>query len=333
MRADARACLVGLVLAWAAPAGATPSRWALAREPGAYADEQTRAAAEVEILLDRQASSFDVAFSPKAHTSRARRLLEEGGAARSRDPYLRLVYGRVLHDLGQWQEAGAALASVLADPRTPIGLRDDALSTQALNYARLDRQDLEIETYEDAIAFAPAPHHRTTMLANQAEAFMVRGDISRAIAGYQAALETLTWLESRVVPGFAPTTYWSLGVALDRSGDLNGGLAAIAKARAYDPLDRSIGSDSWFFVPAWEEDYYAALGHWLNARSPGDVEERLGEYERTILAWKQYLARAPEDGVYVPIARARLRAAEAEALAFGKRARTPTPIDPAPARR
>lgn len=325
-RCAASALIAGALALVTAAAEATPSRWRMAREPDAFRNESVRAEAEAELLLEQNKTSFDAVFAPKTHTSRARRILEEGGAGRSRDPYLRLLFGRVLHNLEQWKQAAPMLESVIADPRTPAAFKDDALADLALNYARVDRQDLEIEAYEAAIAFSPAPHHRTTMLANQAEAFMVIGDISRAIAGYQAALETLGWIESRVVPGFAPTTYWSLGVALDRSGDLDGGLAHIAKARAYDPADRAISSDSWFFVPPYEEDYYAALGHWLTARTSGDDEEKLVEYERTLIAWKQYLARAPEGGPYVPMARARLRFAEIEAKAFGVRARTPTKI-------
>ena len=74
---------------------------------------------------------------------------------------------------------------------------------------------------------------------------MVLGDVSRAVAGYRAALELLTSTEMFDV---APTTLWSLGVALDRAGDLSGGLQSIARAREYDPQDRKLSGDSWFYV-------------------------------------------------------------------------------------
>jgi hypothetical protein len=172
------------------------------------------------------------------------------------------------------------------------------------------------------------------MLANQSEAFMVAGDVARAVLGYRASLGDLS---SRELPSVGPTTHWSLGVALDRTGDLDGALAEIARARGYDPLDLHLRSPGWFFVPSYDEHWYEALGHWLVGRRADELERRRDAYERAERAWVAYLASAPPDGPYVPIARGRLITLRAERTrledeATGRSTRRPLrkPRNPAP---
>ncbi|NUP07884.1 MAG: tetratricopeptide repeat protein [Polyangiaceae bacterium] len=309
-------------------AGATPSRWAMARSQATFDAEMTRQAAEEELLAHRaqRRSSFeDPILRVDSHAPRAAEIIEKAGPKVLDDWYVRMLLARAYHEGERWLEASKVFESVLTDGRTPDVFRADALAELAIDYARLNRQDDEIEAYELALALEPHTSSRATMLANQAEAFMVKGDTSRAIAGYRASLEALTSYDA---PVLAPTTYWSLGVALDRSGDLEDALDSISRARSYDPHDVRIGADTWFFVPAYDENYYEALGEWLVARRSPDTEVRLGAYERAEIAWKQYLGRAPDDDHYAPVARARLRLLEKEFAEFAKRARTPTPIDP-----
>lgn len=321
----------GLVLACAlisSNVAATPSRWAMARDNQLYEDEITKAEAEEQLLahrLEKKSPFEDPILRIESYAPRAAQILERAQASKSRDWYLRLLLARAYHETGRWLEASLAFESVISDPQTPVVFRADALADVAIGYARLGRQGDEIDAYELALAFEPHPSSRATMLANQAEGFMVKGDISRAIAGYRASLEALSSYEA---PWLAPTTLWSLGVALDRSGDLGGALETIARARSYDPNDVRIHGPDWFFVPPYDESYYDALGDWLTARRAPDTEARLGAYERSIIGWKQFLGRAPDTDHYVPVARARLRLIEAEYADFATRARTPTPIDP-----
>ncbi len=327
-RLASRAAFVVTTLA-AASAFATPSRWAIARSPELQRDESARAAAEVELLAHRheKKSPFeDPILRVESHAPRAAQILERSGAWSSDDWYLRVLLARAHHESQHWKEAAAAFESVIEDKRTPAVFRADALADVAIAYARLDRQDDEIEAYETSLALEPHPSSRATMLANQAEAFMVKGDVSRAISGYRASLEALTSYDA---PFLAPTTLWSLGVALDRSGDLDAGLESIGRARSYDPNDVRIKGPGWFFVPPYDEAYYDALGEWHRARrTVATTEDRLESYERAVIAWKQYLGRAPEAGPYVPVARARLKMAEKEFIDLSKRAQTPTPVDP-----
>jgi len=340
--------LVG-ALASARPTAASPTRWGMARSETAFQEEAARLAAEQELLKQKLAQKKplyeDPILRPASRVPKAIAILESAGAARSKSWYLRLVLGRCQHEVQRWSEAAALFESVARDPETPDVFRADALAELAIDYARLNRQEDEIEAYEVAVALEPHSSSRATMLANQAEAFMVTGDIARAIAGYRASLDSLLGWEAVVL---APTTLWSLGVALDRSGDLEGGLESVARARSYDPKDVRIGGASWFFVPDYDEAYFSALGHWQKAREqagttgqrgspsgpdvrdpfgqPSLIEGRLAAYERAILAWKEFLARAPDRDHYVPVARARLKLAEKEYADFAKKVRTPTPI-------
>lgn len=321
MRSRGRAASVGVLGALAtvatlvvsATAAASPTRWARARSEEVNRAEVTRAEAEAELIADRRErrSPFeDPIVRIESHAPKAARILEDAAAPSSPDWRLRLFAARAFQLVGQWEKAFGALASVISDPATPPVFLADALSDQAVVLARLGRADDEIELYERAIAFEPHPTSRSTLLANQAEAFMVRGDATRAIQGYRAALEQVGNAEAVVL---APTILWSLGVALDRSGDLESGLDAIGRARAYDPNDVRIKGPDWFFVPAYDSHYFAALGEWLEARRLPDREARAAAYEQASSSMEQFLTKAPPTDPYRPVASARLKLLSKEA--------------------
>jgi tetratricopeptide (TPR) repeat protein len=340
-RARARIGLaLGLALdVWTSPgseAHAEPSRWLRARD--ARLADEVRATNEAErALVDARRSgrsSSDALVPSELSAARALDALRGVGGARARTMRARWLTARALQELGRPTEAIEALEGLATAPRVPTTLRSDALGDLAIAYARADRVEEEIAAYEAAIALEPHAVSRATMLANQAEAFMVAGDVARAVLGYRASLGELT---SRELPSVGPTTHWSLGVALDRTGDLDGALAEIARARAYDPLDLHLRSPGWFFVPPYDEHWYEALGHWLVGRRADELERRRDAYERAERAWVAYLASAPPDGAYVPIARGRLATLRAERTrleseATGRSTRQPLrlPRNPAP---
>lgn len=338
------ACATVALAAWlqAGSAEATPSRWALARSPEAYAEQQAIDEAErgfVDSALTRIHKRELEPFSdPDAPIRRGLLALEQVDAAHSQSWYAKLLWGRSLQALSRWPEVVALWEELLADSRLPTAFRSDVLAEVAIAYARVNRQEHEIAAYDAAIALEEggASAHllpldqpsggRETMLANQAEGFMVLGDISRAISGYRAALDAMDSNTSRFV--YSPTTLWSLGVAQDRAGDLGAALDTIALARSYDPEDKRISGPTWFFVPSYEEHYYWALGHLQTARRVSDQDEQLAAYERSVLAWNTYLASAPATDLYAAMARARLQQVSREYNALRKRAMTPTPINP-----
>jgi len=320
---------------------ATPSRWSLAQSPQAFEEEvavRTAEKAFIESATVRLRRQQDPLADPLAPIPGALQALKKVDADRSNNWYARHLFARATQALGRWPEAVVVWERSLLDPETPPPFRADALAELAIAYARVNRQADEIAAYDAAIALEEggASAHmlprdfpgggRVSMLANQAEGFLVMGDVERAIAGYRASLESV----DSTLMGFlySPTALWSLGVALDRSGDLAAALDSIALARSYDPNDSRIKGPGWFFVPSYEEHYYWALGHLLVARSAADQDDRIAAYERSVDSWATYLASAPATDHYVPVARARLKLANKEFGDLKKRAATPTPIDP-----
>jgi tetratricopeptide (TPR) repeat protein len=298
------------------------ARWADARD-GARRATETRALAAADLQLGeglrlrRLASGFDPLGSAGflVHQQEARRILEAAGGARAASPEVRLRYAEVLADLRQWAEAAEVLEGVV--DHLPAPRRIDAWVELAVAYARLDRGREEIQCYDRALAFEPHGSARSTILANQAEAYMAVGDVARAIAGYRAALEPLSSPED--VARRAPTTLWGLGVALDRSGELDAGLDAIQRARSYDPADRSLSGDGWFFNPAHDAAWYGGLGHLLVARRGPELDVRRAAYGRAIEAFREYVAMAPTTDLWLPAARARIVALSAEQTRFERR--------------
>jgi hypothetical protein len=95
----------------------------------------------------------------------------------------------------------------------------------------------------------------------------------------------------------------------------------VARARSYDSTDQRLRSSNWFFVPAYNEAWYEALGHLLVARRSDDGDLRLAAYERSVVAWEEFIARAAENDHYLPIARARLALTKKEFAELAKRLR------------
>lgn len=307
---------------------ATPTRWAVARDSKLQQDEALARAAERELILDQKEkhSPFeDSILRIESHAPKAAILLERGDAKSSGDWYVRLLLARAYFESKRWEDSMRAFEGMLTFTHVPEIFRADALRSLAVAYSWVERNSLAVEAYEVAIALEPHTSSRALMLANQAESFMAMGDVSRAVLGYRASLESLSMSEAYFL---APTSLWSLGVALDRSGDFNAAMESIGRARSYDPKDIRITGSDWSFIPPNDENYYRALGEWHLARQATEVDTRLAAYERSSIAWKQYLSRAPTTNPYVPMARIRLRALDKEFDDFATRARTPTPIDP-----
>src|SRR5262249_28105893 len=147
---------------------------------------------------------------------------------------------------------------VRADP--PPVLASRVYDKLAIAYAHLGRTDEEIAAYGEALRVQPVDGERARLLANRAEAYMLLGDVTQAIAGYRAALVLLA--SDYLLYGSGATTLWGLAVALDRSGDLEGGLESVRLARAYDSKDEEIHGPYWFFQPEYDRYWYDALGHW-----------------------------------------------------------------------
>lgn len=305
-------------------ASADTTVWTRAANPSTFARDQLMA--KVDALMNEyiHLRQTPTAFRRAMVLGRARRLLEQAEAASSDDVMLRLrlaqVYYRLYDVEGDPSRLDQAIAHYQKAVEAPLPRITKAriLNSLAICLARLGRHDQEVAVYDAAIATEPDPEAQAVLRANQAEGHMAQGHILEAIAGYRAALAatpSALMIESGV------TTMWGLAVALDRSGDLDRALEHVERARSYDPFDRRINGSGWFYVPPYDEDWYAALGHWQQARLPEESEEdRLAAYDAAIAAWRSYTSRAPMSDRWLPLASVRLRACEKERERFRDRA-------------
>jgi tetratricopeptide (TPR) repeat protein len=315
----------------AAPAGATPTVWGRALDP--RGGERATLIGQADALLVRYARLRLSPLSDRVEEigplwlREARELYERAGAPAARDPWVRLRYASLLEDLGDTEGATSLLVALLrAEPPAPV--RADAWERLAGCYARLGRYEEEIKAYGEALALEPQAGPRATLFANRAEAYMVQGDITAAVDGYRAALAALGSLD---MFRYGVTTLWGLAVALDRSGDVEGALEHIRLARTYDRSDKQINGPGWFYVPSYDDAWYAALGHWAAARSAELGAARAESYLQAIASWESYLARAPATDLWAPLAKARLAQCQKERDETVRRLRRPA--RPAGARR
>lgn len=311
-----RALLVLLcAFAWPADAHAEPSVWTRAAEPERLAEHQVMD--QVHALMNEYFHLRDKPTSLRRSLllNRARRLVEREPIASSSDPSVRYAVATIYYKLFDVDRETSLLELAIphfehvADSRAPVGLRADALASQAICHARLGQHEREIAAYDRALAIEPDPEARALFLANQAEGYMAMGRILRALSGYRQSLEQTSgvmMLETGV------TTTWGMAVALDRSGDIDGALESIGVARSYDRFDQAIHGPGWFYVPSYDRHWYEALGHWQIARTVDEPDAALGAYESSERSWRAYIDAAAPGDPWLALAEIRLRQCEKE---------------------
>jgi tetratricopeptide (TPR) repeat protein len=299
------------------PASADPSVWSRARDPELA--RRHAAMKEVEGVLLRYDRSQEQQYPEQYRITLgtltlrdARKILEDAGALTSRDPMMRYRLAQVVYELRDYPKATQIYASIARSPSLPAPFRASALLALGTCYAHVGQRDEEIKAYTEALAITALGTSRATILANRAEAYMGRGEITAAIQGYREALAALSSVHPIDSILYGVTPLWGLGVALDRSGDLEGGIRSIRLAREYDPNDRLISRPDWFYSPPHDEAWYMALGFWTRARHATQGAARAEAFARAIEAWERYIEKAPPGDAWVPLAKARLRACEKE---------------------
>jgi tetratricopeptide (TPR) repeat protein len=302
------------------PLGAQPSVWRLAAQPERTASLEAHERASA--LLNQAAALGRAPAQNGRLVEEAQRILERAGADESDDPYVRRLLARshswlfeLSGDKAHLERAAAHYAFVAATD-APTTIRAEAYTSLAICYARLGLRSEEIAAYDGALALEPDPESHAVLLANRAEGEMARGRIVEAVRGYRAALRATAGMQ---MLDTGVTTLWGMAVALDRAGDLPGALEHIGLARAYDPVDLRINGPNWFYVPEYDEAWYAALGHWQRARSADETLARLEAYRDSEGAWRSFLSLAAADDPWLPLASQRLSELERERRAFASR--------------
>ena len=230
-----------------------------------------------------------------SYLAQAAKLLERAESASDADPFIHFRLAETYCLLRRTAAATTLLEEALRQ-RPPAVLKARILARLAMAYGQTGRVSDEVAAYSEALSVEPRADERARLLANRAEALMREGDIAAAIAGYRDAL---------AAHGPAPTTLWGLAVALDRSGDLEQGLAAVGLARVYDPADKELNGPDWIYVPEYDKFWYSALGHLSRARAADIDAVRPDYYARAVQAWEAYGAIAPSDDRWIDLAYAR----------------------------
>lgn len=327
---------LGLQLA-AASAEAQPSIWDKARDPAEAKAYQALVA--VERMLSRaEESDFDFGLQ-RNFTRAALAMLELAGGGALPDPRLKILLADLLLDTGIGREAEARtlLEEALArDSRSPLAVR--GWFTLAIASAKLGDPVREHEAYTRALELSWEADERANILLNRGESRMVLSSkpgatwrMADAIDDFRSALRLATR------PDLQALALYSLGTALERSGDLPSALDAMARARSIQlgPVYPSaLDLPSVFYVPRYDLYYYKALDALAAAKLSTDVIARAEALEQARGFWTRYLQEAEADGhVWVGNARLHLASTEKKLAALqpelerARRARPPAQDD------
>jgi len=297
-----------------------PTRWDIAKDPGARARWDLHVRVRQMLLLRGQ---LDTESMRDAALERARALLEEARAETSQDVRLRFDLGEVYYAIDRYERAVAVLVPALEmAPEHPGAV--DALAYLAYAYAKLDKSSAERATYEKYLARVNDDRSRATAMLNLAEAEMRLGNMSDAIAGYKETIALCESLPSGVSQAHTLIlAVWGLAVALDRDGQAREGLAAARRAVMMDPDDRAIAHDpNVFFVPQYDRYWYLAMGATVRAEDAKAADEAARAWKKVEETWTKYIDPADAHDRWTAIAKARRDRAKAQRLAA--EARVPT---------
>jgi tetratricopeptide (TPR) repeat protein len=218
---------------------------------------------------------------------------------------VRVVYGRVLEMLSHTDsidDAAARLHHAVSVLEQAIALAPehpatrDARFSLAVAYAKLGDPRKEIAVYDELLRSETLIEPRGIVLANQAEAYMLLGDLLRSVEGYREALKLAA---DNVL------ARWGLAVALDRSGDSDAALGEAQLAIQSDPLGASLSHPSVFFIPDYDRFWYVALGWMARASQRTDRAQAAVAWKRAEDNWIQYIDHAKPDDPWLRSANAR----------------------------
>jgi tetratricopeptide (TPR) repeat protein len=322
-----------------ARADTPPSAWDLAKDPAAR--DRWELHVRVMRLMPRHVRRGSAEDELRLEAVRA--VLEGADAAHSPDVRLRFDLGIVYEDLANllWRDdlrlkAVSVLApAVDASPDHPAAT--GALDALVDAYAKLGRPREELAVWRRYVPRLLDDRVRAPSLMNMGEAQMRVGSLDEALDTFRAALRLCEELPNSIaVNEWYALTLWDLALALDRSGDSVTALDTAAKARAWSwqkPGGQIVGTvTGWdaihdtedvFFVPAWERDWYFALGHAAAARASSDPRDSARSWAAAERHWNTYTTGSEATGgrdPWLSIARARRDHARAERLRAESRA-------------
>ena len=291
-----RSGLVAALLMVGLPAASaeshSPSVWERAQDPTlAAADKIHR---ELQGLRYISYYLRPSSSARQEQLARSLRLLEEIDAEHSRDIRLRFDFGALLSLMGDEKRAASVLETAIAlAPDHPSAV--DAYWSLAIAYVKLGRFDEEVDAYEEFLRRSTTAYQRARALCNRAESQVRREKLGDALRDYR---------ESLVLQPEDVLCHWGYAVALDRNGDAPGAMVEAKTAITFDPLDQELSNPGVFFLPPYERFWYEGLGAMARAQQIDDPATSVLWWDAAVVKWAGYLAFAPSDDRWVPLAKA-----------------------------
>ena len=279
------AALAALLVTLSGEAGARPSLWQRAREPETARAEQLSRV--LERMLDARRDTERDSDLSRDFALAAVAAADLAGADQLPGSRLGCLLGIALTEAGLYRRAHKVLSRALADnPPGPLAGRCYYMASIAAGH--LGQSELEIDALTHSIELDFIPNQLANAYCNRAEAWMRRGDLSRASSDFEKGIELGT------DPAQQALCYYGLAVARDRNGDTPAAWQALAIALQIRlPLNVYASDDALdlpevYFLPEYDVHYYKALSRMAAARQAGD-DERREQYERALKHWQAYV--------------------------------------------
>jgi tetratricopeptide (TPR) repeat protein len=207
----------------------------------------------------------------------------------------RLLLGKALamrdgpqRDAASGSDARAIVVLEQLRERAPLYEAEEVALT--LGNVRMRAGDFarSADEYGRALAMSTDDADQAMLLGNLAEATMMQGDLTRALALYERAVR-IGQDEGRVL------ALWGAAVALDRAGEHTEAIARATRALREDRAPFAVLRQSGvFFVPTYEAYYYEALGALALAHAEREGSETL---EQTLQRSKLWVKSAPTEAL------------------------------------
>jgi tetratricopeptide (TPR) repeat protein len=348
-----------LVVAFAntARADTPPNIWDLGKHPDSY--EQWREHLDLQQRMEMLDDFKEIGgrtkeeFLPDALRG-AQRALDDARAPKDRwlrfdEAMIAMYRGEILGSPKEYENAITILEPLVKEFDGTL-FASEIWQKLAECYVRVERTADEIHAYDEVIRRAVVAEGTATPLLNQGEAYMRNGEVDVAVSQFKEVFR----LAGTMTTGndLGVLAEWDLAVALDRSGDQSGALAAAKSAVHMDGRCLAIttghtvvrttqctgdeiafvivppglypvseeNKDFVYFVPDYERSWYLALGREalaLEATKPREAAEHW-----TWAETMTYVSKATVHGgdKWLDIARKRLDEIRKHRLAADKRA-------------
>lgn len=346
------------LLAKSASADTPPNVWDLAKNPNAYQQwrEHVRLSQSVEMLDElKEIGGRTNEAHRAAALAVAQTALDESIAPKT--PWLlfdqaaiTMARASILKSRDEWQKA-IALLEPLTKSFDGTLFGQEVWLKLAECYVQVERTPDEIRAYDEVIARAVVPEATITPLLNQGEAYMRAGEVDAAVPQFREVYR---------LAGMSPTgnevgvlAQWDLALALDRSGDEHGAIAAAKTATQMDARclavtklhtvvvtnkckDEDIAflvvpqglfpvseeNESVYFVPTYERDWYLALGREALAVDSTSAKDAADHWKWAETEMMSYVSKATIHGgdKWLDLAQKRLDTIRKRRLEADKRA-------------